>query len=279
MPTTSYPLTNDQIAAYRSDGAIRLGRVFNPTEVTRLRQAVDEAMSRPGPFAQDFSAGDGGGFFADLFIWNRVSRLREVIVCERIGEIAGRLMGARQVRLFFDHLLVKEPGSSEPTPWHQDAPYWPIEGRQCCSVWIALDRVTRENGLVEYVRGAHASGALYAPKSFHGDNRLVDPDLQDLPDIEACRGDDSIVAWDLEPGDVAIHDFRTIHGAPGNRTAERRRRGLAVRWIGEDIVCRNRPGVPAPLSESLKMLAPGLTDGEPLDQSTFPVVWEAAASQ
>jgi ectoine hydroxylase-related dioxygenase (phytanoyl-CoA dioxygenase family) len=276
MPTTSYALTEDQIAAYRMDGAICLRRVFDPTEVSDLRSAVDDAMSRPGPFAQDFSAGNGGGFFADLFVWNRVRRLREMIVRDCLGEIAGRLMGARQVRLFYDHLLVKEPGSSDPTPWHQDAPYWPIEGRQCCSVWIALDTVTRDNGLVEYVRGTHASGELYAPKSFHGDSRLVDPDLKELPDIEACRNDYSIVSWDLEPGDVAIHDFRTIHGAPGNLTAKSRRRGLAVRWIGDDIVYRMRPGVPVPMSESLKTLAPGLTNGEPLDHPTFPVVWEAA---
>jgi len=269
MPITSYALTEDQIAAYRMDGAICLRRVFDPTEVSDLRSAVDDAMSRPGPFAQDFSAGNGGGFFADLFVWNRVRRLREMIVRDCLGEIAGRLMGARQVRLFYDHLLVKEPGSSDPTPWHQDAPYWPIEGRQCCSVWIALDTV-------EYVRGTHASGELYAPKSFHGDSRLVDPDLKELPDIEACRNDYSIVSWDLEPGDVAIHDFRTIHGAPGNLTAKSRRRGLAVRWIGDDIVYRMRPGVPVPMSESLKTLAPGLTNGEPLDHPTFPVVWEAA---
>jgi len=277
MARHAYPLSNEQIEAFRADGAIRLPQVFDAAEVSALREAVGEAMRRPGPFAQDFAASGGGGFFADLFVWTRVPKLRELIVSARLGEIAGRLMGARQVRFFFDHLLVKEPGAAEPTPWHQDAPYWPIDGKQCCSIWIAMDQVTRENGLVEYVRGSHASGRLYAPKSFHGDDRLADPDLEELPDIEASRDGFDIVSWDLAPGDVAVHDYRTIHGASGNLAANDRRRGLATRWLGDDIVYRDRTGVPMPLRESMNALCANPVSGKPLDHPRFPVVWEAGS--
>ena len=50
-------------------------------------------------------------------------------------------MGARQVRLYHDHLLVKEPGTRQPTPWHQDQPYYNVDGRQTCSVWMPVDPV------------------------------------------------------------------------------------------------------------------------------------------
>lgn len=273
MSDQPYPLSEDQIAAYRTDGAVCLRQVFTPDEVETLRAGVDEAMQRPGPFSRDFSSGDGDAFFADVFVWTRVDRVKDVTLTPRLGEIAGRLMGAREVRFFFDHLLVKEPGSAEPTPWHQDSPYWPIAGDQCCSIWIAMDRVTRENGLVEYVRGTHATGKEYAPKSFHGDGRLSDRALEEIPDIDADRAAFDLIAWDLEPGDVAIHDFRTIHGAPGNSTSESRRRGLATRWTGEDIVYQNRAGVPEPMSGSLAELAPELRDGAPLGGKVFPVVW------
>ena len=33
-----------------------------------------------------------------------------------------------RVRLFHDHLLVKEAGSAEPSPWHQDQPYYCVDG-------------------------------------------------------------------------------------------------------------------------------------------------------
>lgn len=278
MLNPAYPLTDDEIEAYRRDGAICLRQVFTADEVETLRAGVDQAMGAPSPFARDFSSGDGGDFFADVFVWTRVDKIRDTTLTPRLGQIAGRLMGARQVRFFFDHLLVKEPGSAKPTPWHQDSPYWPIAGAQCCSIWIALDRVTRDNGLVEYVRGTHATGKEYAPKSFYGDERLSDASLAELPDIDADRDAFELLGWDLEPGDVAIHDFRTIHGASGNQTSSTRRRGLATRWTGEDIVYRDRPGVPEPMADSLAALAPDLRDGEPLTQSVFPVVWEAPAT-
>lgn len=278
MSDKSYPLSDEQIAAFRNDGALCLRRVFTPAEVERLRGGVDEAMENPGPFSRNFSGGDGDAFFADVFVWTRVAQVKDVTLTPRLAEIAGRLMGAREVRFFFDHLLVKEPGAAEPTPWHQDSPYWPIAGSQCCSIWIAMDRVTRDNGLVEYVRGTHSTGKEYAPKSFHGDGRLSDRALEEIPDIDADRSAFDLIAWDLEPGDVAIHDFRTIHGAPGNETSTRRRRGLATRWVGEDIVYQSRSGVPEPMSGSLAQLAPGLCDGAPLDHPAFPLVWNDPAT-
>jgi len=286
MPATRYPLTDDQIAAYRADGAVCLRQVFSPDEVADLQAGVETAMHQPGPCATDFSSGDGGDFFADVFVWTRVERIRNAILSARLGEIAGRLMGAQEVRFFFDHLLVKEPGAAAPTPWHQDAPYWPIAGELCLSIWIALDTVTRDNGLVEYARGTHASGKLFAPESFRGEGRLTNPDfkdlpdeLEDLPDIKADRDRYDVISWDLEPGDVAIHHFRTIHGAPGNLSASTRRRGLATRWIGEDIVYYARPGVPVPMTDSLATLAPGLKNGDRFDGPIFPAVWPQAEAQ
>jgi ectoine hydroxylase-related dioxygenase (phytanoyl-CoA dioxygenase family) len=39
-------------------------------------------------------------------------------------------MRARKINLFHEHVLVKEPGTLEPTPWHHDLPYWTLEGTQ-----------------------------------------------------------------------------------------------------------------------------------------------------
>jgi len=63
-------------------------------------------------------------------------------------------MGATRVNFFYDQLLVKEPGTREGTPWHQDQPYWALSGLQVCSLWLPLDPVSEEVG-VEYVCGSH----------------------------------------------------------------------------------------------------------------------------
>jgi ectoine hydroxylase-related dioxygenase (phytanoyl-CoA dioxygenase family) len=57
------------------------------------------------------------------------------------AEVAARLMGSERVQMFHDHVLVKEPGTSKPTPWHQDGPYYFVEGTQTVSFWSPLDPV------------------------------------------------------------------------------------------------------------------------------------------
>ena len=78
-------------------------------------------------------------------------------------EVAARLMGSRTARFFHEHVLVKEPGATERTPWHHDQPYYPVDGDQNVSMWIALDPVPRAVDLIDAVR-AEASAVEVAPK-------------------------------------------------------------------------------------------------------------------
>ena len=57
------------------------------------------------------------------------------------AKIASMLMKSKTSRFFHDHVLVKEPGSSIVTPWHQDQPYYCVKGEQSVSFWIPLDNI------------------------------------------------------------------------------------------------------------------------------------------
>ena len=172
--------------------------------------------------------------------------------------------------MFFDHLLVKEPGSVEPTPWHQDGPYWKVKGDQVCSIWFAMDDVTEATGGVRYVKGSHNTGIRYRPQSFsgEGDNVYEEGDLQTMPDIDATVSSDDIICYDLKPGDCLIHHANTIHGAKGNAASNTRRRGYATRWTGDDVSWDPREGTADVLYD------PDIEVGEPLDCDLFPVVWK-----
>ena len=89
---------------------------------------------------------------------------------------------------------------------------------------------------------------------------------EDIPDIEAHREDYQIISWDLEPGDVYVFHGMTVHGSPGNSTQTRRRRGYAVRYVGDDVSYDDRPGVSKPLLNS------ELSTGGPLDSAQYPVI-------
>ena len=58
-----------------------------------------------------------------------------------LPRVAAALMQRETVRIYHDHLLVKEPGTKQATPWHQDQPYYNVAGRQNVSFWIPVDPV------------------------------------------------------------------------------------------------------------------------------------------
>lgn len=277
-PPRTYPLTDADIAAFRGDGIVCLRGVFDAEAVEGLRAAVAWTMANPGPWAMNF-VGDKTkpAFFGDVFAWTRHAGYREHAINAYAAGIAGCLMGASAVRFYFDHLLVKEAGSGAPTPWHQDGPYFAIKGDQCCSIWIALDPVTHDTGAVEYVRGSHRWGKYYEPAGFTNDGRLKNEALEKAPDVDADRGSYDIACWDMAPGDVTVHHVLTLHGAPGNVSQQQRRRGLSLRFIGEDIVHDLRPGMPQNMVEAMKQLAPHMKIGDAFSGDTFPLLWKAGA--
>ena len=123
----------DDLVSYERDGVVLIRKAFSSDWLFFLAGAMDEAMASPGPNAEEL-AGGSGRFFADLEMALRLPAFRKFALESPAAEIAGRIMGATRVNFFYDQLLVKEPGTSARTPWHQDQPYWAISGRQVRSV-------------------------------------------------------------------------------------------------------------------------------------------------
>lgn len=259
------PVTDAEIEAYRADGVVRLSGLFDPSWLERLRAATERSMATRTEQVREYDTNQGGRFHANMFRWSDDPDLRAFVLESPAAAIAGALMGASTVSFFFDHLLVKEPGTVNPTPWHQDLPYWPVRGDQVCSLWFAMDAVDEASGAVRYVAGSHRWPTWYRAQSFDGSDKYSDREMPPVPDIDhdpTMR----IVTFALEPGDVVAHHVMTMHGAKGNSTTDRRRRGLATRWCGDDVVYDPRP---------LTMRLPFDADvdaGAPMRSERFPVV-------
>ena len=188
-----------------------------------------------------------------------------------IAADAGDLMGSDSVRLFHDHVLVKEAGTRQRTPWHQDQPYYNVDGSQTCSVWIPVDPVPRESTL-EFVAGSHL-GPWLMPRTFMAGEAKWFPEgtLADLPDIEAGRDAFPILGWALEPGDAVFFNMLTLHAAGGSAG---RRRAFSVRLLGDDVTHAPRRWTTSPAFPGLEDELPA---GSPMDHPLFPVVWERAS--
>jgi ectoine hydroxylase-related dioxygenase (phytanoyl-CoA dioxygenase family) len=192
-----------------------------------------------------------------------------VIFESALGEAGGALMRSGSARLYHDHMLTKEPGTRQRTPWHQDQPYYNIEGRQNCSFWIPVDPVARETTL-EFVAGSHR-GPWLMPRSFLDAEAKWFPEgsLADLPDIEADRGAHRILGWALEPGDAVCFHMLTLHATAGVGAGQRRR-VFSVRLLGDDARHAPRRWKTSPEFPGLEAQ---LAAGAPMQHALFPVLW------
>ena len=267
----SFAVPEDLVAAYRRDGAVCVRGAFSAEDLALVEEAIEQNLAAPSERALVASRPDDPGrFFEDFCNWQRLPGIEVVMRTSPAAGIAGQLMGSEQVRFYHDHVLVKEPGTTQRTPWHQDQPYYNVEGTQTCSVWLPVDPVSRAATL-EFVAGSHL-GPWLMPRTFMDNQAKWFPDgaLDELPDIEADRSAFEIIGWELEPGDAVFFNMLTLHCA-GGVEGPRRRRVLSLRFIGDDVThapraWRTSPDFPG-LSEELPA-------GVPLDHPLFPVVWE-----
>jgi len=259
-----------QVEDFCRDGVVLLRGVFGDW-IEPLRRGVDVNMQNPGPWGREYlDQRQSGRFFGDYCNWNRIEEYRQFMFESPAAAIAADLMQSDSVRIFHEHVLVKEPGTDKVTPWHHDQPYYCVDGRQVCSMWIPLDPVGVET-CPEFIAGSPAWGRWFMPRKFSGaDYDHTDKKLESIPDIGARREEYDIRSWALEPGDAIAFHFLTIHGAPSNLSAQHRRRGFAARWLGDDAVYARRSGE---ISPPFPGLDARLNPGDPMAADEFPLVF------
>ncbi len=260
-------LTDADVADFQRDGAIVVRQLLNTDELALLQSGIEANLAHPSPRAKIASRPDDPGrFFEDFCNWQSVPQYRQFIFDSPLAELARRLMGSQSVRLYHDHLLVKEPGTRQRTNWHQDQPYYNIQGSQNISMWIPVDPVSRAATL-EFVAGSH-KGPWLMPRSFLSNEARWFPQgsLQELPDVEADRAHYPILGWEVEPGDFVCFHMLTLHAA-GGVEGTRRRRVFSLRFLGDDITHAPRRWVTSPPFEGLDKELPM---DAPMDHPLFP---------
>ncbi|MEL6620786.1 MAG: phytanoyl-CoA dioxygenase family protein [Pseudomonadota bacterium] len=255
-------ITADDIATYQADGVVLVRGLF-ADHVDTLRAGVARNMADPGPYASNNDkAGETGRFFDDYCNWQRIPEFRAVIEGSDVARVAGALMQSDRVQLFHDHVLVKEPGTSMATPWHQDGPYYFVQGRQTVSFWSPLDPV--REATLRCVAGSHVWPRDVVPTRWVSEAAFFEGDYMSVPDpdAEGMR----IVEYRMEPGDAVAFHFRTLHGARGNHS-DARRRAFSLRLVGDDARYVERPGPTSP-----PFPGHGMDAGQRLRTDWFPVL-------
>lgn len=212
-----YPLTPDQVEAYRRDGHALLRSVCSPVEVSVYRDAIVDTVARLKTENRPLEKRDtyGKAFLQIMNLWEHDQRVRRYVLARRFAGIAARLMGVGGVRLFHDQALFKEGGGGH-TPWHQDQYYWPLDTPHTITMWMPLVDVTPDMGPMTFVSSSHRLLEKVA------DQEISDESEAYFNRLVAERGLPGTQPTQVSAGDATFHSGRTLHRAAPNTTGKMR---------------------------------------------------------
>ena len=269
MNATFSTIDNSACDAYAELGAVCLRGMFKDW-IDLLRAGVERNHNQPGPyFSENVSGNDEGRFWDDYCNWQRIPEFNRFVTESNAAQLAAAIMRSQSAQFFHDHVLVKEPNTPKPTPWHQDAPYYFTGGSQNVSFWLPLDAVSKAETL-RLVAGSNRWPRMVLPVKWLDDADFYtaqNDQYMPLPDIDTPNSSETILEWEMQPGDAVLFDFRTVHGARGN-LQDQRRRAFSMRWVGDDGYYTERPGKTSP-----PFPGHGMSEGEKLRTDWFPVLW------
>ncbi|MGB0846706.1 MAG: phytanoyl-CoA dioxygenase family protein [Thiolinea sp.] len=275
----THSLSTQQIQDFASDGVIVVRDAIDQQWVKRLLAVADQQLVNPGVWANDGNPQAAQNRnFSDRYLWQQNTEINAFIRESGCAGLAAQAMSSKSARFYFDHLLVKQPGTPVGTPWHQDVPYWPFLGRQICSVWVALTPCDAATSTLEFVRGSHLDGKYYMPKAFNAQNddnaSWIEQGAGDeVPDINANRDQFDIVSYEMAAGDALIFSAWGLHGSSGNDSSTQRRVAFSTRWLGDDTVWHPHAGADPTVTQKDVAVEPG---EPPLDDRVFPELWSAS---
>ncbi|KNZ34552.1 MAG: phytanoyl-CoA dioxygenase [Methylibium sp. NZG] len=220
-------LTDSEVAQYAERGYLVPSFRLPAERVDRLRESLDRLIRdnpgvRPEKLVSAHVVGRAGA--ANPEGVKGSADFLDLGMEPQILDLVEQLIGP-DIILWGCHVFCKPAGDGHETPWHQDGHYWPIRPLANCTVWVALDASTTENGCLRVIPGSHAAKVTY-PHLFEDRQDLV---LQQRTADEAFDAG-TAVDLELQPGQMSMHDVYMIHGAAAN-TSTKRRAGVALRYM------------------------------------------------
>ena len=266
-----YEISAREIEDYQRDGVVILRGVFSEW-VEPLRSGLQRNLDNPCSYAfpcESNPKGEPGRFFDSYCNWQLIPEYFDFVSSSTAASIAGQLMQSKVAQFFHEHAFLKAPGTQRATPWHQDLPYYCVDGQKTASVYISLDQADADVA-VQFVKGSHRWNKLFYPRVFEDGSQLSDQPLaglEEVPDIEELSNIFSITNYSLEPGDAIIFDFKTLHGT-GSAEVKNVRRAFSTRWLGDDVIYCQRAGETSP-----PYTDHGMQHGDTMREDWFPVLW------
>ncbi len=206
-------LTSEQAAKYHEDGFVVPDYRLPVEDLASIKTHHGRLVERHPEFRNYCPS-----LLAYDLAFLNYARIPEIL--DMVEQVIGP-----DIALWNSSFFAKPAMNGFETPWHQDGEYWPLRPLATCTVWIAVDDSTPENGCLRVIRGSHKDRRLRS----HHTNPARDLTLNQEIDSDEF---DPLDAVDLvlKAGQVSLHDVYLTHGSQANRS-EHSRRGMTLRYM------------------------------------------------
>ena len=206
-------LSDTEIAQYHEDGYV-IPKFRLPQETLEAIRADHDRLLARYPEFIDYCPSLLAYDLAFLYY----ARTPEIL------DMAEQLIGP-DIALWNSSFFAKPAEKGRATPWHQDGEYWPIRPLATCTVWIAIDDSTPENGCLRVIKGSHKK------KDLRQHETNPDPNLTLNQELPLTEHDESYATnIVLKAGQMSLHDVFLVHGSAAN-TSGKPRRGMTLRLM------------------------------------------------
>lgn len=209
-------LSEQQIADYQRDGFVFARGLFTSAEMEGLGQTArnDHAMDHASS-----SRDDGQGNDVRLSLWNHPGDgvYGMFARCHRVVDGVEQILQDEAYH-YHSKMILKDAKVGGAWAWHQDYGYWYQNGvlfPDLCSVMIAVDRATIENGCLQVLKGSHRMGRV---------NHVLTGEQAgaDMERVEAAMEVCDLVHCEMAPGDALFFHPNLLHCSAANRSEHAR---------------------------------------------------------
>lgn len=260
---TPYLLTQEQIAFYQQNQYIKLKQVFDADTIHYLNELISAQVSdmnqEQTPLEERSTYGKA---FLQLFnLWTENPLVKDLILSQRLGQIAADLMQVNGVRLYHDQALFKEGGGGI-TPWHADQYYWPLATDKTVTAWIPLQATPLEMGPLEFSAGSHAI--------VEGRELEIGDQSEAVMQKKLRVTDFEHVIEPFDIGEISFHSGWVFHRAGANTTQDMRK-VMTIIYMDKDMLLKQPDN--ANQENDWNTWCPGAQIGEIIDTPLNPVIY------
>ena len=205
-------ISQSQLNDFQKDGYILIKSLFDREEIDLLKKTAIEDRELD---KHSFGRADGEGGTVRLSLWNHPGNNIYGMIARshRIVDKVEKLLDD-EVYHYHSKMILKDPEIGGAWAWHQDYGYWYQNGvlfPDLVSVFIAVDKATKENGCLQVIKGSHHMGRvdhILTGDQAGANQERVDEALKRL----------ELVYCEMEPGDTIFFHSNLLHRSDQNRS-------------------------------------------------------------